>query len=80
MRAAFNAGTDRGPSNLGLFPGRGQRVVIASNAASLEVKALPTQGKPPGFDTTGLVGEYRLVANAAPTRWNASATGWSMRR
>ncbi len=67
MRAAFNAGTDRGPSNLGLFPGRGQRVVIASNAASLEVKPLPTQGKPPGFDTTGIVGEYRLQANATPT-------------
>ena len=44
---------------------RAQRVVIASNAVRLDVRSLPTEGRPPKF--TGLVGEYALAASASPT-------------
>ncbi len=51
------------------FFGRGRQVyksvVVPSNQPSLEVLALPTQGKPKDF--SGLVGDYSLVVSASPT-------------
>lgn len=41
-----------------------QRYVVPSNTLALNVKDLPQEGKPPGF--TGLVGAYKIVANASP--------------
>lgn len=42
-----------------------QRTVVPSNAVSLEVKPLPEEGKPAGFN--GLIGEY-TVASGATTK------------
>jgi hypothetical protein len=54
------------------FFGRGRGVyrkfVIPSNALTLTVRALPEDGRPPGF--AGHVGEYRLEAEASPTEVN----------
>jgi hypothetical protein len=42
-----------------------ERTVIASEAATLTVKALPAEGRPADF--TGLVGSYSVEASASPT-------------
>ncbi len=42
-----------------------RKVVVPSNKLSLTVLDLPREGRPPNF--TGLVGDYRLDAEAAPT-------------
>jgi hypothetical protein len=38
--------------------------VVPSNPLTLEVRALPSEGKPPGF--AGHVGDYRITASASP--------------
>jgi len=45
-----------------------ERFVIPSNEIALDVRPLPEKGKPAGF--SGLVGEYRIEASAAPTEVN----------
>ena len=45
-----------------------KKVVVPSNSLRLEVRDVPTQGRPPAF--AGHVGEYRLDATASPTEVN----------
>ena len=45
-----------------------RKFVVPSNELSLEVRALPAEGRPAGF--AGHVGEYRVEATAAPTEVN----------
>jgi len=52
----------------GVMRGVYKGFVIPSNTLSLEVKELPLEGRPANF--TGLVGEYRIAASAAPTEVN----------
>ena len=44
--------------------GAAQRYVVPSNTLTLNVKDLPTAGRPPGF--SGLVGVFKMVAEASP--------------
>ena len=49
----------------GMRRGAMKRYVVPSNRASLAVKDLPQEGRPPGF--AGHVGVYKVVTNASPT-------------
>lgn len=67
-----NQGRPFGADPLAMF-GSGRRkiyrtVVIPANDLTLEVLALPTEGRPPHF--TGLVGDYTMAAEAGPTTVN----------
>lgn len=42
-----------------------ERLVVPSNAIALSVRALPTEGRPSGFN--GLVGAYKVDVGATPT-------------
>jgi len=44
---------------------RGARVAVPSNELLLQVQALPAEGRPSRF--SGLIGQYRVSASAAPT-------------
>ena len=48
--------------------GKLEKFVVPSNKLSLEVKDLPTEGRPPDF--SGLVGRYRISSSASPTEVN----------
>ena len=48
--------------------GAPQKVVVPSNAASLQVNELPASGRPANF--SGLVGRYSIEAEAMPTEMN----------
>lgn len=45
-----------------------RRAVVPSNALMIDVKPLPTEGRPANFN--GLIGKYRLSARASPTEVN----------
>jgi hypothetical protein len=49
----------------GMRRGAMKRYVVPSNRASLTVRDLPQEGRPPGF--AGLIGVYKIVTNASPT-------------
>ena len=60
--------TGRRVQNRSLFGGTRteyESVVVATNELTLNVKPLPTQGKPDDF--SGLVGNYTIAATASPT-------------
>lgn len=42
-----------------------RRAVVPSNPLTIEVRPIPTEGRPPNFN--GLIGQYRVSARAAPT-------------
>ncbi|UCF05331.1 MAG: BatD family protein, partial [bacterium] len=52
----------------GMRRGRLKKYVTPSNKLNLEVRDLPTAGRPPGF--AGHVGEYRISTSATPTTVN----------
>jgi len=56
----------------GMRRGAMKRYVVPSNTPTLAVKDLPQEGKPPGF--AGLIGVYKIVANATPTDVSEVAT------
>jgi hypothetical protein len=45
-----------------------RRAVVPSNALTLDIRPLPTEGRPANF--IGLIGKYRLAARAAPAEVN----------
>lgn len=45
-----------------------RRAVVPSNPLALDVKPLPTEGRPANFN--GLIGQYRIVVRASPTEVN----------
>ena len=57
-----------GDDVFGQWRGSLRKYVVPSNALSLSVKALPTEGKPAGF--AGHIGEYRILTAAEPVEVN----------
>lgn len=45
-----------------------RRAVVPSNPLSIEVRPLPTEGRPANFN--GLIGQYAIAASASPTEVN----------